>query len=187
MSTTTDGCSSGQQRPTTCSDACVYEASGACTTPSDGLGEACTPGSCEAGLICNEGTEVAICREPCTSDAECTDPRLCFTGDMVCSDVCTPFTDDGCPSGSKCDFLGYSGVLFDVTPYLVCSGVGTLPAGATCTTNWQCQREHVCVLEEAGGDTGRCTELCDSEHPCSSGTCDVGTSGGTLGFCRPAA
>ena len=154
-----------------------------CVAPANGLGESCSPGSCLTGLTCSDDTGIAICRETCSSDAECTAPTVCFTGAGECSDDCTLWTHAGCPSGAKCDFLGSTSFLGG-DPITICSGVGTLPEGATCMLNAECRRGFSCLLDSDTTATGKCRAVCDLVHTCPTGfTCDA-TGGGT-GFCQP--
>lgn len=179
-----EGCAAGETRPFTCSATCSYEATGACsggTSGGGGLGERCEAGACDAGLECDDATGIDVCRRPCTMDTECVTGAWCLGGDGLCSDACTVFTDAGCPTGAKCDYLGeaQSGT---PSPITVCSAVGSGRAGATCMTNSQCARGFSCVLD-SGSTSGRCTQVCDATHPCPSGqTC---SGGGGLPFPFP--
>jgi hypothetical protein len=180
LTTGTEGCSGDQQRELTCNDACEFEPTSACTSASGERGDACTPGSCMPGLICDDNTEVSICRATCSETVSCPGGDSCFTGDGVCEDTCTPFTHAGCPTGSKCDPLNES--FGDVLA--ICSGIGTGTQGDYCRANWDCARNYVCFLLVEGSPDGECRAICDAAHPCLTGTCNhYDVFGQNLGYC----
>lgn len=175
------GCSDGQTRSYVCSDACIYEPEGRCEggAVGGGLGEACVSGRCEEGLVCADDTGVSVCRRPCTDDTSCNASTFCLNGDegRACSDACTLFTDAGCPSGAKCDYLG-AGDDTGLTSITICSGVGAGGAGARCARNSQCARGFSCLLDSGSTTMGRCTQVCDATHSCPAPlTCSTGTGG----------
>jgi hypothetical protein len=165
-------CPPGQTQRLVCSDACRFEPEGSCRSVAGKRGELCLRGGCESPLVCDTGTGTGICRQPCSTDQACGG-TICGDSGLrgvdggrirTCTDRCTPFTNAGCPANTKCDYIGQGGQGPLAARMVICSAVGTGLFGARCEANSDCAREHVCVV--SSGNSGRCTRVCDPNHPC---------------------
>lgn len=135
--------------------------------------------NCVAGSLClTASSTVNICREFCSSDAQCTAPGgLCVVkmsdgnGGTIpdvafCSEHCDASTNIGCVAGTACRFnreLGGQMRLFTS-----CSEAGEGMEGSSCTSDNDCAAGYGCI--NAG--TPLCHKICKFDSP----NCDVGQS-----------
>lgn len=139
---------------------------------------------CAGGYVCVSGS----CSRYCAVDADCGgDPRrkcivtlqsdgVPIDGATTCSAGCEPpnAAAGGCPAGHACrlafedpDGTGGSG---DEIPFMVCGTAGATAAGGACTSNANCQADHLCI----NTGTTTCHRLCTltpAGGECTSGTC----------------
>ncbi len=135
---------------------------------------ACGPnGECPKGSACfNDGTTDS-CYPFCTdAHPDCPPGGICAYG-IEGSDtifLCAPYDDcdvvggtTGCPSGQGCYLVSDAGDG-------LCLTNGTGATGTACTSTLDCRAGNICADPGTGNV---CIKLCDSSHPCSSGTCNT--------------
>ncbi|MCE9577466.1 MAG: hypothetical protein K8W52_30235 [Deltaproteobacteria bacterium] len=148
--------------------------------------------TCTAGYGCIGGH----CRKWCTDDTTCTggsgaicviqvvfgNPPMNVPGATTCSTDCDPTsaTPVGCPATWGCNvyYSNPDGVVgnADDKNFTDCDAVkaGAGGAGATCTTNGDCQATMDCISFTNGTMSCHPTCLCPSGN-CAAGTCPSGT------------
>ena len=155
---------------------------GQCARPGAvGAGEACQPGTCVEGHLCDAldspyGDGVAACRslcDPeaaagCAADQACVlvDPRLGGIG--ACQEGCPPFAEGaaaGCGADEWCAPATAAGLG-------VCTASGAAALGAPCTRATDCAAGAYCDCRFGADlfcatDGGRCEAACD---PAATGT-----------------
>jgi hypothetical protein len=147
--------------------------------------------SCSAGNIClnvaQSGTAVNVCTRHCNFDSDCAAGALCVyelddgtgmavPGVNMCSHVCDPVTQTGCPSGSFCEIFRESmGAMRTFTDCTAPAGTGG--HGAACIDASDCRAGYACV-DPGTGD--QCLHWCDV--PTGSGCSGLTTC---TGFTTP--
>lgn len=114
------------------------------------------PNDCPANQICNNIVPVSGTRENLVL---CEPPIAC---NLVTQSPCANTPGRGCVNGTG------------TGP--ICSFVGTVPVGQTCSNMAPCQRGSVCILASAGATTGTCRSWCTLGQSCISGTCTALTN-----------
>jgi hypothetical protein len=155
-----------------------------CTRTAEGLGH----DDCAPGLFCSfinelppEAGGTRYCRRLCHRDGDCAMGERCASaddfGDGLCTRHCVPFAD--CGQQMSCsDLWSDTSGLLDLI--LVCRVPGMIPIGGACMTHYECAADSVCI-DPAFGDDTRCRALCDANHPCASGACQMF---GGAGYCN---
>lgn len=173
-------------------------ATGATACRSAGIGTeetTCTQAAtCTAGYGCIGGH----CRKWCENDNTCTGgsgaiciiqvvfgaPPQNVPGAITCSTDCDPTsaTPAGCPTGWGCNvyYSNPDGTVgnADDRNFTDCDPAGAGGAGATCTTNKDCQASMDCISFTDG------TKSCHPTCLCPSGNCAAGTCAGGTGSCH---
>ena len=149
----------------------------------------CAPGGwCSGvGVIPPSQGGSRICRPFCANDATCATGERCLglledPQAGYCIRACTLFVED-CGTGLTCGSLALDIDLTYVFAY--CRPVGTVVPDATCGIDLECQAGYACLdLTMDGMANPKCVQLCDTVHPCTTGTCndqpDLADAGG---FC----
>jgi hypothetical protein len=162
------GCAGGQ--------ACVIDTTGArfcATAGTASTGQACTGAAgCRAGDLCIDIDPVgttSVCSHFCSSDTGCAGGLCIVTlddgsggtlpGVTLCTHVCDPVTQTGCPTGAFCgiyqETAGAMRILTD------CSApAGTGGQGASCFDDTDCRAGFACI-------TGSCLHWC--RYPAGTG------------------
>lgn len=146
-----------------------------CTRKSDdlsGIGrDDCAPGLfCSAlGALAASGPQHHRCRRYCGSDDTCPGNTRCINISEphlygVCIPTCEPFAP--CPDNLDCanalpDIDGLSAAL-------VCRVPGPKTTGMECQSDLDCASNLLCNILI---NPRRCIPLCDTNHPCTEGTC----------------
>ncbi len=135
---------------------------------------------CAAGSFCTfigvlppaqGGTRV--CRAICGVGAACDGGQTCaqlVDAPMkagMCGPSCAPFAGT-CGDGMTCAEL-WTGLGGDFDLFAVCRPPGATGAGQACGADSDCVADHTCL--ELPGAPVVCRPLCDSTHPCASGSC----------------
>jgi len=133
--------------------------------------------TCAAGLFCSfiggapPPTGTRSCRRFCHADTGCPGGQRCAhlldstPADGFCGPTCTPFQP--CANGLDCSEL-WQGMNGQTDVFLACRPPGTTAAGGSCTMDEDCVAGSICF--EALGNP-RCLPICDSTHPCATGSC----------------
>jgi len=173
---------------------CIDVAADATTT----AGAACAGGlplACGKGMLCIKATGAGsggqgTCAKLCVSAGDCGALQSCVIASGaprsgVCESACTPLASSNtCGDGQFCGPAALSDSKGQRVMGGACAVAGTGKPGDKCSGSGQCQVDAICVA-------GKCAALCDSGHPCSTGTCkDFGlplasSVGAGFGFCEP--
>lgn len=123
---------------------------------------------CAPGDVCLGPQGSSVCFGFCAKDQDCNG-GLCalqvtdamnkpYPGVTVCSSVCEPIANTGCPNGDGCQLgVEATGQMRDFT---ICGKAGAGTQGSKCTTNADCAGSYSCLSTD-GGVTFACYRYCD--------------------------
>lgn len=147
---------------------------------------------CKKGHFCanfGQATPATrVCRKLCTSNTDCT-TGACFgfasAGSGLCIDRCKlDGTGTACAAGNTCRPLTSLSPTAGEVVDLRCDFIGTTADGGNCTASADC-------VAGSGCTGGKCAPICDTAHPCATGTCTkltgtyAPTTEASTGFCKP--
>jgi hypothetical protein len=120
---------------------------------------------CAKGLICLPRLSGTRCHKFCHDDSGCTKPQYCNPS-AICDDGCAIYASD-CPGGYTC-----AGVQIDIQGHdrAACRPIGIQSLGSACSGPSSCGADAFC-------EGFYCRAVCDTAHPCASGTCSKRTGG----------
>ncbi len=112
------------------------------------------------------------CRRFCTEDEMCDEGQRCITlipdprTGLCVPSGCVLF-DDSCPTNTACDTYPH----FDSVNFVgACRAIGSVGPGGDCGSN-ECAAGNRCYAINPG--VFRCFPLCDENHLCETGTCQL--------------
>ncbi len=139
--------------------------------------QSATETGCAVGSLCVRTTGGAgndgICRKFCQRATDCKPAQQCdIVTDAprsgICDAACAPFAGeaggDACPAGQNCLPTLIADGTYQRFISTTCGAAGTAISGGACGNGVACGVGLVCVKSA-------CTPLCDTKHPCASGTC----------------
>jgi hypothetical protein len=131
--------------------------------------------SCRAGNLCinvSASGTANVCSRFCNTDADCASGALCLIGVSdgaggelpgvtLCTHVCDPARQTGCPSGTACDLFGETaGLMRNFTDCAAPVGTGT--QGSLCTDPSDCRAGYACIDPDGtGGVSSQCMHWCE--------------------------
>lgn len=140
------------------------------------------PGDCNVGETCGDGRCLVQCNlatgAECPSGSRCNDEGRGFPAEYheglpfgfgLCTDLCHPVAQSGCPESLSCDVIAAAGGVF----YSYCRRLGAGSVGAPCTFTAQCGDGLICEIvrgTDAGTGARACLAFCDPAAPvCPTG------------------